>query len=154
MSPSKSTPARQTVNAGPGNLAVVVGTLSHDVRSKHLPSGTVVASLDLTTDTAPRDTVPITMVDPPRAVTRLVSGDHVVVVGRVRRRFFRAGGTTQSRTELVAERIARTRVGRSREAALRWAAQRLAALCGTVDPADEHHYLPSQIANSTRADAP
>jgi single-strand DNA-binding protein len=31
----------------------------------------------------------------------------VVVSGRVRRRFFRAGGVTQSRTEVVAARVAR-----------------------------------------------
>ncbi len=134
MSPRKSTVVRRPLTAGPGNLAVVVGSLSHDVRSKQLPSGTAVASLDLTTDTAPRDTVPVTMIDPPRSVTRLVSGDHVVVVGRVRRRFFRAGGTTQSRTELVAERIARTQAGRSREAAIRLAGQRLAALGDAVVP--------------------
>jgi single-strand DNA-binding protein len=136
MSPSKSTVARRSLTAGPGNLAVVVGSLSHDVRSRQLPSGTAVASLDLTTDTVPRDTVPVTMIDPPPSVTRLLSGDHVVVVGRVRRRFFRAGGTTQSRTELVAERIARTQAGRARGAATRLAEQRLAALCAAVVPTD------------------
>lgn len=135
MSPSNSTVARHSVTAGPGSLAVVVGSLSHDVRSKQLPSGTAVASLDLTTDAAPRDTVPVTMIDPPRSVTGLRSGDHVVVVGRVRRRFFRAGGTTQSRTEVVAERIARTGTGRSREAALRLAEQRLAAIGANVGDA-------------------
>jgi hypothetical protein len=31
------------------------------------------------------------------------------VVGRVRRRFYRAGGATASRTELVAERVAPVR---------------------------------------------
>jgi len=32
----------------------------------------------------------------------------VVVVGVVRRRFFRAGGATQSRTEVLAEKVVRT----------------------------------------------
>jgi single-strand DNA-binding protein len=34
-----------------------------------------------------------------------VSGTDVLVVGRVRRRFFRAGGVTQSRTEVVASAV-------------------------------------------------
>ena len=36
---------------------------------------------------------------------RLHAGAEVIVVGHVRRRFFRAGGTTQSRTEVVVERL-------------------------------------------------
>ncbi|WP_394930575.1 hypothetical protein, partial [uncultured Ilumatobacter sp.] len=38
------------------------------------------------------------------AVGALVAGEEVVVTGRVQRRFFRSGGLTQTRTELVAER--------------------------------------------------
>jgi single-strand DNA-binding protein len=33
------------------------------------------------------------------------AGDEVVVIGRVRKRFFRVGGATQSRTEVVATRV-------------------------------------------------
>jgi single-strand DNA-binding protein len=41
----------------------------------------------------------------------------IVVIGRVRRRFFRAGGATQSRTEVVAESIVpATSVKRARSA--------------------------------------
>lgn len=42
----------------------------------------------------------------PAAVLDHATGDAVVVLGRVRRRFFRTGGATASRTELVAERVA------------------------------------------------
>ena len=48
--------------------------------------------------------------DPPSADEEaLLEETEVVVVGRVRRRFFRSGGATQSRTEVVAERVARPR---------------------------------------------
>jgi single-strand DNA-binding protein len=42
--------------------------------------------------------------DPP-AEAGFEAGDEVVVVGAVRRRFFRAGGATQSRTEVVASAV-------------------------------------------------
>ena len=41
----------------------------------------------------------------PTGVLRLEEGDAVVVTGRVRRRFFRAGGATASRTEVVADAV-------------------------------------------------
>ena len=37
------------------------------------------------------------------------AGDEVLVTGRIRRRFFRAGGVTQSRTEVVATDVVPTR---------------------------------------------
>jgi single-strand DNA-binding protein len=43
--------------------------------------------------------------DPPASAATFAAGDDVVVVGRVRRRFFRAGGATASRTEVVADRV-------------------------------------------------
>ena len=50
--------------------------------------------------------MPVAWFDPPPTAS-LVSGDDVVVVGSVRRRFFRVGGSTQSRTEVVAQRVLR-----------------------------------------------
>jgi single-strand DNA-binding protein len=38
---------------------------------------------------------------------RLLAGDEVVVTGMVRRRWFRAGGGSQSRTEVVAAGVAK-----------------------------------------------
>ena len=43
--------------------------------------------------------------DPPAAGLPVALGEEVVVVGRVSRRFFRSGGSTQSRTEVVAEEV-------------------------------------------------
>jgi single-strand DNA-binding protein len=41
------------------------------------------------------------------ATVDCAAGDEVVVVGTVRRRFFRAGGATQSRTEVLADKVVR-----------------------------------------------
>lgn len=95
------------------NLAVVRGRLSRPASIRELPSGTRLASLDVTTephrDGDPADTVPIVWRDPPASVDALDTDDDVVVVGRVRRRFFRSGGVTQSRTEVEADIVLRSR---------------------------------------------
>ena len=95
------------------NLVVLHGTLSADVRRRELPSGQVLAHFDVTTrDAGGTQTVPVAWFDPPAAVSGLAAGVDVVVVGSVRRRFFRAGGATQSRTEVVAEKVVAARRGR------------------------------------------
>jgi single-strand DNA-binding protein len=43
--------------------------------------------------------------DPAALADSLQQGDTVLVVGCVRRRFFRTAATTQSRTEVVAQRV-------------------------------------------------
>jgi single-strand DNA-binding protein len=93
------------------NVAVVRGTLSRAPEVRALPSGDEVASLEVTV--APHDaqtkaeSVPVSVADPPEWLRNLDPGDEVAVLGRIRRRFFKAGPTTQSRTELVAERVVR-----------------------------------------------
>ena len=52
--------------------------------------------------------------------------ERMVVVGRVRRRFYRAGGSTQSRTEVVAEAVVNARHGKRAAAAMERARIRLA----------------------------
>ena len=95
------------------NLTVVRGRLSRPASIRELPSGTRLASLDVTTerhrDGEPADTVPVVWRDPPPSVEGLDTDDDVVVVGRVRRRFFRSGGMTQSRTEVEADVVLRAR---------------------------------------------
>ena len=53
--------------------------------------------------------VPVAVLDPPAWVRALESGDEVLVVGHVRRRFFRVAGATASRVEIVAETVAPAR---------------------------------------------
>jgi single-strand DNA-binding protein len=95
------------------NLVVLRGTLSADVRQRELPSGQVLAQFDVTTrDDDGAHTVPVAWFDPPASAGDLRAGAEVVVTGTVRRRFFRAGGATQSRTEVVAQHVALARRGR------------------------------------------
>lgn len=93
------------------NVVLLLGTLSRDPETRALPSGDLLLSFDLTTrrGSDPADSAPVVWFEPPQSAPGLAAGDQVVVVGRVRRRFFRAGGTTQSRTEVVAERVVPTR---------------------------------------------
>ena len=51
--------------------------------------------------------MPVVVLEPGRLGRALEPGDEIVVVGRVRRRFFRAGGATASRVELEADVVAR-----------------------------------------------
>ncbi len=87
------------------NVVVLHGTLSSDPVTRTLTSGSVLVSLELTTlvDGA-SVSVPVAWFDPPAEVT-WEAGDTLLVTGTVRRRFFRAGGLTQSRTEVVAAEV-------------------------------------------------
>jgi len=91
------------------NMVLVKGVLAGSPRKTVLASGSVVWNYDLTTSCADgqRRSVPIAWVDPSRPPS-LDVGHEVVAVGCIRRRFFRAGGATQSRTELLAEVVARS----------------------------------------------
>lgn len=90
------------------NLVVLRGSLVKEARTRELPSGGIVVQFDVTTrDDAGTQSVPVAWFDPPPEGVPAEPGDEVVVVGSVRRRFFRAGGVTQSRTEVVAERVVR-----------------------------------------------
>jgi single-strand DNA-binding protein len=70
-----------------------------------MASGSVLYTLEVTTDTPEGAvSVPVAWFDPPGEV-RFVAGDAVVVAGIVRRRFFRTAGGTQSRTEVLASTV-------------------------------------------------
>ena len=96
---------RSTSTLHSSNLVVLLGHVSSAPRSRQLPSGSVLLQLELTTRghglTA---SVPVVWFEPTAAVD---ADDEIVVLGHVRRRFFQAGGATQSRTEVVAVRVAR-----------------------------------------------
>jgi single-strand DNA-binding protein len=93
------------------NLAVVIGKLTKEPQTRSLPTGVPTTTFDLQVPVGERDnqTVPISQFPTPEGDVQSPSwpvGEQLVVVGRVRRRFFRAGGTTQSRTEIVAQYVA------------------------------------------------
>lgn len=92
------------------NLVVLRGVLSREPELRALPSGSTLVAYELTVRAegpaaARAESVPVCWFDPPATATRFAAGTDVVVVGRVRRRFFRAGGATASRTEVVADRV-------------------------------------------------
>jgi single-strand DNA-binding protein len=106
------------------NLVVVRGVVTSPPRTRELPSGTTVTNVEVTTRSSTSTaSVPVVVHDRPVEVS---VGDEVVVVGSVRRRFFRAGGVTQSRTEVVAHRVATASRRRSVERLLADAAASLA----------------------------
>jgi single-strand DNA-binding protein len=87
------------------NVVVLRGTLSSDPVDRTLASGSTIWNLEVTTRTEEGSfSAPVAWIDPPHP-PRVAAGDDVVVVGQVRRRFFRAGGITQSRTEVVAAAV-------------------------------------------------
>ncbi len=102
------------------NLVVLVGTIAADPTVRDVPAGPAwqfdVVTTVRSDDGTRRVTVPVNWLDPPaRDVETLRSGEEVIVVGSIQRRFFRAGGSTQSRTEVVPERV----VPRRRRATVR-----------------------------------
>jgi single-strand DNA-binding protein len=114
------------------NLSVIAGTLSSPPELRTLPSGALVLALQVSVRAGegPAESVPIAWFDPPGAASAWSSGQELVVVGRVRRRFFRTGGATASRTEVVAEAVVPAR----RKAAV---AKALAAATAAIEAAAE-----------------
>lgn len=85
------------------NIVVLVGEVTSHPVSRELPSGSVVSTFDIATVTdAGRVSVPVSL----EGETDIaIVGAEVCVVGIVRRRFFRAGSSVASRTEVVAEAV-------------------------------------------------
>lgn len=88
------------------NLAIIMGNLAKPAEVRALPSGVSIANFDVvvTQIDGTRDIVPVALFDDPDEALEWEDGAALLVVGRVRRRFFRVGPSTQSRTEVVAEK--------------------------------------------------
>jgi single-strand DNA-binding protein len=121
-----------------GNIAVIRGSVRTEPTMRELPSGGVVVQFDVTTTITATATatesgerqlnvsVPIAWNDPtPTQLGVLAAGAEVLIVGTVRRRFFRVAGATQSRTEVNAEAVVPTRQRKRVARALREAADRV-----------------------------
>jgi single-strand DNA-binding protein len=106
---SKSTPTSHPALGA--NLAILVGVLSRDAELRTLPSGDRLVALELTvrSEGSPAESVPVAWPAAPDSAASWEAGEELLVTGRVRRRYFKAGGSTQSRTEVVASRIVPTR---------------------------------------------
>ena len=113
----RSRPTRQPVGSVPAgtNLVVVRGDLRADPEWRTSSAGDEVLQCDLLVRVAagPAESVPVLWAAPPASAARLVADLDVVVVGRVRRRFFRVGGATATRTEVQADVIVPVRAAAS-----------------------------------------
>jgi single-strand DNA-binding protein len=89
------------------NVVILRGSLSSAPSSRTLPSGDNLVTFEVTTrpPDGPAETVPVAWPDAPKRAAQLPPGAEVVVTGRVRRRFFKAGGVTASRTEVLADAV-------------------------------------------------
>jgi single-stranded DNA-binding protein len=113
------------------NLGVVRGTCSDAPDVRELTSGRRLATVSVRVKTReePATSVPVTIWDPPGWVETIEAGDELLVVGRVKRRFFRsASGATAAKVELVADALARAGDRRRVAGVLRRAERALAAL--------------------------
>lgn len=128
--PTKKQPPEDAVDVRAGiNLAVLRGTVSSPPDIRVLPSDTVLAQLQLTTRLESETlSLPVAVWNPAQWVEALEPGVEIVVVGRVRRRFFKAGGAAASRVEVEADVVARAGDRRRVEAALRRASGALESL--------------------------
>lgn len=108
------------------NVVVLHGVATAPAEARELGSGSTVWSFDVATkpDGQRSVSVPVAWTDPPRPPV-LEAGTAVTVLGAVRRRFFRSGGATVSRTEVVAERVVVGTARRSRAALFTDAADRV-----------------------------
>jgi len=115
------------------NLAVIRGTVPNEATTRDLASGGLVVHFDVTTriDVEGRGanvSVPVAWNDPTSTQLGIVvPGTELMVVGTVRRRFFRVAGATQSRTEVVADTVIPVRQRKRLAAALSDTTERLLA---------------------------
>jgi single-strand DNA-binding protein len=109
------------------NVVVLIGRLARPVQLRHLPSGDAIAEYQLTVrrDGQRAESVPVVWESPPAAAGDHDTDSELLVVGRVRRRFFRAGARTESRTEVVAEAVVPCRQAKRVRAALSEACDRI-----------------------------
>jgi hypothetical protein len=95
------------------NVVVICGRLSGVPVVRTLASGGLLLSLELTTATENgAASVPVAWFDPPE-IPLWEAGEELMVSGTVKRRFFRTSAGTQTRTEVVAERV--VQIGKRRQ---------------------------------------
>jgi single-strand DNA-binding protein len=114
------------------NVAVLIGRLARPAEPRDLPSGDRVVQYEVTipSETGRAEGVPVVWYDAPASAEDYDVDEKVVVVGRVRRRFFQTGGGTQSRTEVVADAVIPARQGKRAQAAMEKARQTLVHASG------------------------
>ena len=92
------------------NLSVLCGSCSAPPEVRALESGSRLATFALrcpTNDPGRATSVPVTVWDPPAWLETLEAGVPVIVVGRLKRRFFQRPGGVGSRVDLEADLVGR-----------------------------------------------
>jgi len=112
------------------NVSVLCGECSAPPEVRVLESGSRLATLALRCPAGDEraTSVPVTVWDPPAWLETVDPGERLVVVGRLRRRFFQRPGGVGSRVDVEAETIGRARDRRRLESARRRAERALEAL--------------------------
>ena len=119
------------------NVVFLRGRLTRPAALRSLPSGDQLVALEVSIQRQGEkaETAPVVWPGAPAAAIALDVDDEVVVLGRVRRRFFRAGGSTQSRTEVIADVVVPAGQTKRVKAALAKAASRLEDVAAAPRPA-------------------
>ncbi len=114
------------------NLVALQGRLARPAADRLLPSGDRMVGLEVTTEgrDGKAETVPVVWFGAPASAATYGADDEVLVVGRVRRRFFRLGQSTQSRTEVVADLVVPASHVKRVRTALQSVADRVAEAAG------------------------
>jgi single-strand DNA-binding protein len=114
------------------NVVVLTGTITTTPTRRSLATGADVVNFDLATSVDDRTiSVPIAWYDPRSSdASSAVVGLEVVVLGTIRRRFFRVGGRTQSRTEVVVESLVAERRAKAARSLRATAAERIRPAAG------------------------
>jgi len=114
------------------NVVIVRGTLSRAPELRVLPSGDRLVAYEVTVreEGQRAESVPVVWLEAPARAAEMESGAEVVLVGRVRRRFFRTPAGTASRTEVVAESVM---AARQRKRVAGAVASALATVTGHLD---------------------
>ena len=89
------------------NVSVLCGACSGPPEIRVLESGSRLATLALRCPSGDdrATSVPVTVWDPPAWLETVAAGDRLVVVGRLRRRFFQRPGGVGSRVDVEAELV-------------------------------------------------
>lgn len=100
------------------NIVILTGQLSSAPRQLELPSGAARCTLELSCPAADGRTLGVPISWDRVAPLDWDAGTRLAVAGVVRRRFFRAGGITQSRTEVEAVAVVEVTARRPERRAL------------------------------------
>jgi single-strand DNA-binding protein len=89
------------------NVCIIQGRITRPPEQRVAGDGRSLVTYEVATDRPEGGTesVPVVWEAAPAVAVDLDVDAEVVVVGRVRRRWFRSGGATQSRTEVVAQGV-------------------------------------------------